>query len=109
MVQQATDVPTSEIGQTAVAVLVVEQRLAVLPQRLMAVHARTVVLEQRLRHEGRGVTGFPCHVLDHVLEQLHFVSSVLQGVELVVDLHLATGAHLMVCAFNLQTNVFKCQ
>jgi hypothetical protein len=53
--QQAADVPAGQVGQAAVAELVVEQRLAVLPQRLVGVHARAVVAEDRLRHEGGGL------------------------------------------------------
>jgi hypothetical protein len=55
VLEQAADVPARHVGQAAVAELVVEQRLAVLPQRLVAVHARAVVAEERLGHEGDGL------------------------------------------------------
>ena len=51
VLQQPADVPARHVGETGVALLVEEQRLAALPQRLVHVHARAVVLEQRLRHE----------------------------------------------------------
>ena len=55
VLEQATDVPAGDVGQPAVPALVVEQRLAVLPERLVGVHARAVVTEDRLGHEGRGL------------------------------------------------------
>ena len=82
-----------------------EQRLAVLPQRLVGVHARAVVAEQRLRHEGDGLAGLPCGVLDDVLEQHDVVGRVQQRVELVVDLGLARGADLVVTALDLEAGV----
>ena len=98
MLDESADVPASQVGEPAVAVLVVEQRLAVLPQRLVAVHARAVVAEERLRHEGRGLALLPRGVLDDVLEQLDVVGRVEQRVEAVVDLGLAAGADLVVRA-----------
>ncbi len=51
VLEDAADVPARDVGQTAVARLVVEQRLAVVPERLVGVHARAVVAHERLRHE----------------------------------------------------------
>ena len=102
MVQQAADVVASHVRQAAVAGLVVEQRLAVLPQRLVGVHARAVVAEERLRHEGHGLACVPRGVLDQVLEQHQVVGGVQQRVELVVDLGLARGADLVVAALDLE-------
>src|SRR4029078_4543708 len=59
VVQDAADVVTRQIGQARVTGLVVEQRLAVLPQRLVGVHTRTVVAETRLAHEGYGLVLAP--------------------------------------------------
>src|SRR5699024_2417097 len=50
--QQAADVVAGRLGEAGVALLVVEQRLAVLPQGLVGVHAAPAVVEKRLRHEG---------------------------------------------------------
>ncbi len=41
--------------RSAVACLVVEQGVALVPQRLVGVHARAVVAEEGLGHEGRGL------------------------------------------------------
>ena len=65
--EQAADVPAGHVGQPGVAGLVEEQRLAALPQRLVDVHARAVVLEDRLGHERRRLAVLPGDVLDDVL------------------------------------------
>jgi hypothetical protein len=84
--------------QQRVAALLVHQRLAVLPQRLVHVHARAVLLEDRLRHERRGLAGLLGRVLDDVLVQLERVGHVDQGQEAQVDLTLAGAADLVVVA-----------
>jgi hypothetical protein len=47
----------------------------------------------------------PGGVLDDVLEQLHLVGRVQQRVELVVDLGLAGGAHLVVRRSTVEPDV----
>src|SRR5699024_9354847 len=96
VLQYAADVVAVGIGKTRVTILVVEQRLAVLPQGLVRVHTRTVIAGQRLRHEGRGLPIPPRHVADDVLESLDVIRRSQQRVELVVDLLLPAGAHLVV-------------
>ena len=102
VLQDAADVPAGHVGQAAVAGLVVEQRLAVLPERLVHVHARAVVAEDRLRHEGDRLAVLPGGVLDEVLELHHVVRGLEQRVEAVVDLRLAGGADLVVGALDEQ-------
>ncbi len=104
MLQQTADVPAGEVGQAGVVVLVVEQRLAALPQRLVAVHAGAVVLEQRLGHEGHRLAGRPGHVLDDVLVEHHLVGHGQQGVELHVDLGLAGRGDLVVLDLDLDAH-----
>ena len=101
MVQQAADVPAGHVGQPGVARLVEEQRLAALPQRLVRVHARAVVLEDRLGHERDRLAVLPGHVLDDVLVQHELVGHREQRVEAHVDLGLAGGAHLVVLHLDL--------
>ena len=105
VLEQATDVPARDVGEPAVAVLVVEERVAVVPQRLVGVHARAVVAEERLRHEGRDLAPLLGGVLDDVLELQDVVCRVDHRVELVVDLLLAAGAHLVVRALELEARV----
>ena len=102
--QDAADVPAGQVGELAVAALVEEQGPAVLPQGVVAVHARAVVPEDRLGHEGRRLALPPGLVLDHVLELHHVVARGEQGVEAVVDLLLPGGAHLVVGALDLQAD-----
>jgi len=106
VLEEATDVPTGHVGQLSVTVLVVEQRLAVVPDRLVAVHARAVVTEDGLRHEGRGLAVDECSVLDQVLELHDVVGAGQQLVETPVDLGLAGSADLVVSALNDQTGIF---
>ena len=70
--------------------LVVEERLAVLPDRLVAVHSRTVIA-QWLRHERHGLAAAHAVFLTMYFELHHVVGRVQQRVELVVDFGLATG------------------
>ena len=62
----------------------------------MAVHARAVVAEQRLRHERRGLAVLPGDVLDHVLVGHDLVGHARQRPEAHVDLALAAGRDLVV-------------
>ena len=96
MGEDAADVPAGDVGELAVAPLVEEQGLAVLPQGVVAVHARARGAEERLGHEGGGLARLPGDVLDDVLELHHVVARGEQGGEAVVDLLLAAGAHLVV-------------
>jgi hypothetical protein len=96
VLEDAADVPAGGVGQAAVAGLVVEQRLAVLPERLVDVHAGAVVTEDRLGHERHGLVVVPGRVLDDVLELHHVVGGLEQRVEAVVDLRLTGGADLVV-------------
>ncbi len=105
VLEQATDVPAGDVGESAVAGLVVEQRLAVGPEGLVRVHAGAVVAEERLRHEGGRLAPLVGGVLDDVLELQDVVGRVHHGVEAVVDLALAGGADLVVAALEDQAGV----
>ncbi len=107
VLDQAADVPAGEVGQTTVVLLVVEQRLAILPQGLVAVHAGAVVACDRLRHEGRGLAGEGSGLVDDVLVLHQVVACVLQGVEAVVDLLLAGACHLVVGTLEDQTDLLQ--
>ena len=101
MREQSADVPAGHVGQSRVAGLAEEQRLAALPQRLVAVHARAVVLEDRLRHERRRLARRVGDVLDDVLVEHELVGHAQQRVEAHVDLGLAGGADLVVLDLDL--------
>ena len=101
MREQPADVPAGHVGQPGVADLVEEQRLVALPQRLVHVHPRAVVLEDRLGHERRRQPVLPGDVLDDVLVEHQLVGHRQQRVEPHVDLGLAGGAHLVVLHLDL--------
>ena len=105
MGEEAADVPTCQVGQAAVALLVGEEGLAALPQGLVAVHARTVVGVQRLGHESGRLAELPGAVLDDVLELHEVVRRRLERAEGVVDLLLASRADFVVGPFDFQAHV----
>ena len=88
MLEDAADVVQRQLGQPGVAVAG-EQVLAALRERLVHVHARAVVADDRLRHEGRGLAVGMRDVVHGVLEDLHPVGALHQAVELGADLALA--------------------
>jgi len=101
VVQQPADVVAGRVRQTGVADLVVEQRRSVLPQRLMAVHARAVVTAIGF---GMKVTVLPAAwavFLMMYLNSIRLSAALEQRAELVVDLGLAGGAHLVVATLDL--------
>ena len=96
MGQQPADVPKGDVGQAGIPPLVVHQRVAVSPQRLVGVHTRAVVAVDRLGHERDRATVLAGHILHHVLVELHLVGHRQHLVEHHVDLGLPGGAHLVV-------------
>ena len=96
MRQQAGDVGARELREPGRPGLVGEERRAFGPERLMAVHARAVVAEDRLRHERRRLAGGAGRVLDDVLVGHDLVGHPRQRLEAEVDLALAAGGHLVV-------------
>ena len=108
VLNQTANVPACGVREVSVAALVVEEGLAVLPQRLVAVHTGAVVTEHGLGHEGHGLAPCVCGALDDVLELQQVVSSLGEGVELVVDFCLAGCAHLVVATLNLKADLVHC-
>ena len=95
VLDHAADVEQREFGKACVTVPR-KDVLAALPYRLVHVHARTVVADDRLRHERcRLAVGVRDHP-DRVLEDLIPVGALDQGVELGADLVLPRGRHFVV-------------
>ena len=88
VLDDAADVIQASFRQIGVAIAG-EQRLAGLPDRLVDVHARTVIAVDRLRHEGRGFAVAVGHVVHAVFVYLHVVGLLGQGTELGAQLVLA--------------------
>jgi hypothetical protein len=101
VVQDPADVPAGHLGELAVAGLVVEQRLAVLPQRLVGVHPRAVVAEDRLGHERDGLARCQAVFLMTYLNVISLSAMAAIVVEADVDLRLAAGADLVVLQLDL--------
>ena len=94
VLDDAGDVGQAGLRQVGVFVAG-EDRLAVLPDRLVAVHARAVVAVDRLRHEGRGLAVDLRDLLDAVLIDLHPVGHGHERRELQAELVLG-GRHFVV-------------
>jgi hypothetical protein len=108
VLDDAADVVQREVAQAGVAVAG-EQVLAVLPDRLVHVHAAAVVADDGLGHEGGGLAVGVGHVVDHVLLQLHPVGALDQRAELGADLHLAGVGHLVVVHLDRDAQAFEDQ
>ena len=86
-----------------------EQVDAILRQGLVDVHAAAVITDQRLGHEGSGLTIAGGHVLYHVLQTLYLVGLTHQGVELDADFGLASRGDFVVMHFGHQPHRFQTQ
>ncbi|SVJ52426.1 Uncharacterised protein [Klebsiella pneumoniae] len=106
VLDDAADEVQGGLGQAGIA-FAGEGVLAVLGDRHVHVHARTVVAVQRLRHEGHGLAVGVGDVVHAVLQGLHFVGLGDQGVELHADLVLAGGCHFVVVDFDHQAHFFQ--
>ena len=94
VLEQAADGVDPQVAQAGVA-LAGQERLVVLPERQVGVHARAVVAEEGLGHERRGLAGAPGDVADDVLGHHHLVGALHQRVGNQVDLALAAGGDLV--------------
>ncbi len=107
VLEEPADVVAGQVREPGVPGLVVEERLAAVPDRLVAVHSGAVVAEDRLRHEGRGLAVAPGDVLHHVLELHHGVGGLQQLVEAPVDLRLARRTDLVVRPLDDETGALE--
>src|SRR2546423_4839929 len=93
--QESADVPAREVGESGVTVAR-EQRLLAFPERLVAVHPRTVVAVDGLRHERGRLAVQVGDVSDDVLEDLQVVGGAEKRRVAEVDLALTGGCDLVV-------------
>ena len=80
-----------------------------LPDALVDVHARAVVLEDRLRHQRHGFVVLSPNVLHDIFVFHQLVAHAEEGVEPHVDFGLARRAHLVVMDFDLHIKGFHRQ
>ena len=106
MLDDAADVEKRHFRQTSVLVTG-ELVVAIFPERLVNVHTRTVITDQRLRHKGGRFAIRVGHVVDHVLHFLNFVSFLHQRVELNADFVLTCVGNLVVVYLDGLTNRFQ--
>ena len=91
MLQQATDVPAGSLGKVGVGAFAEEERLVVVPEALVHVHAAAVVGEDRLGHEGGRFAILLGDVAHHVLVDHHVVSCADQFGKFDAELVLGRG------------------
>ena len=105
MLEQAADEPQRRVRQLGVALLVIKQGLAVLPQPDVDVHAAARLAVERLGHEGGGLSGADGAVLDKVLGNHGLVGHFGEALGLHLYLQLARAAHLVVVVLHLDAPV----
>ena len=105
MLEQATDVVTHRVAGLRVAVLIVEDGLAILPERLVRVHAGAVVTKERLGHERRRLAVLMGYRLDDVLVDLDGVTYGHHGAVVESDLGLSRRGHLVMVLVDVQAGV----
>src|SRR5260370_11605415 len=66
VLQQSTDVIKPHLREPTVAVTS-EQRLVAVPQRLVTVHSRSIVAEERLWHEGRRLAILVSSIANYII------------------------------------------
>ncbi len=109
MLEQAADVVAGRLADLAVALLVPEQVRLALPEALVAVHARAVVTENRLGHEGHDLPMLARDVADDVLVIHEAVCQLGQRAEPHVDLGLTGRTDLVMMDLDRHADLFQGQ
>src|SRR6202011_5113996 len=105
MPDDATDVVEAGLGQAGI-VVARERRPAILPDRLMHVHARAVVAMDRFRHEGRSLASGVGDLMYGIFVELHLIGIADERVEPDPKLMLSRG-DLMVVLLHCDTHAGK--
>ncbi len=108
VLDDAADVIQRKVAQTGVAIAS-KQVLAVFPDGLVHMHARAVVADDGLGHEGRGLAVGVGDVLDHILHDLRPVGTLHQSGEFGADFALAGVGHFVVMHFDRHAHLFEQQ
>src|SRR5262249_7913357 len=118
MPQYAADIVASRIADQRVVLSVVEDVLAPLPQALVRVHARAVVLENRLRHDRYRFAVPAGNVLDDVFVDQDLIGHARERRKSHIDLGLSCRTDLVVvnlypdsaflqCAHHLRSEILQ--
>ena len=81
--------------------------MAVLEQRLMNVHAITVVIDQRLGHEGCRFSVGVRHIVHGIFHDLNFVGFFHQGIEFSADFTLSSRGDLVMVNLGCNAELFN--
>ena len=103
VLDDAADVEQGHFRQVGILVAR-EERLAVLPDRLVHMHARAVVAGDRLRQESGGQAVGRCDLMHAVLVELQVVGGLDEGAELHAELVLRR-CHLVVVLLDRNAHV----
>ena len=103
MFDDTTDVIQGGFGKTCI-LITSKQRFATLPDRLMAVHARTVIANHRFGHKGGGQAILMGNHLDNIFVFDHRISHVQQGAKFDAQFMLG-NRHLMVMLFDFHAHI----
>ena len=103
VLDDAADIEQAGFRQVGIA-RTGEERLAGLPDRLVHMHARTIVALDRLGHESGGLAIGIGDLVDHILVDLHVVAALGQRVELEAKFMLG-GGDFVVMLFRLDAHV----
>ena len=107
MLENAADVVQRALAQIRVLALFKEQILAALPQTLVHVHARSVVLKNRFGHQRDRLVVPPRHLFDDVFVFEQVVPHLQQGIEPHVDLGLSRRPDLVMLHLDLHADLFE--
>ena len=104
MLDDAADIIQAVLRQIAIFVAS-KERVAVFPDRLVTVHARTVIAINRLRHEGRAFAIGMGDIMHDIFIELQIVGNICQRVEFQTQFVLGSG-HFVVVLFNIEAHFF---
>src|SRR5208283_806837 len=109
VLEQAADVVAGHLADLAIALLVPEQVRLALPEALVAVHARAVVTENRLGHEGHDLPMLARDVAEDVLVIHEAVCQLGQWAEPHVDLGLTGRTDLVMMDLDRHADLLQGQ
>ena len=106
MLDNAADVEDRHFGESGVAIAG-EEVLLTFPNRLMDVHSRAIVADDRFRHEGGGLAIFGGGVVHGVFQAHQPVGALDERGELGADFVLAGGCDFVVMHFHENAHLLQ--
>ena len=109
MFENSPDVVNSDFTQVGIRSCLIEDVPAFLPEALMAVHTRSVVHEDRFRHEGDRLPVAPGYILNNVLELQELICHGQKRIESQINLTLTSACHFVVVHFHIHPGFYQGQ